>query len=111
MNVVGKNVLSSEDYEIFYKAFTHVLKLIHDEKIFKLLSLVLLLDVKNMIISPGILPLVQLRLTFLKLLKRRFLLFNQQLNYEEFQLAVRYMSDISKTLGLFLKSRQVQKSQ
>ena len=111
MNVVGKNVLSSEDYEIFYKAFTHVLKLIHDEKIFKLLSLVLLLDVKNMIISHGILPLVQLRLTFLKLLKRRFLLFNQQLNYEEFQLAVRYMSDISKTLGLFLKSRQVQKIQ
>jgi len=110
MNEIGKDILSPEKMETFYNSIKYVGNLVQDPTCFMLIGLVTLLNY-NMDdndraghSSHALQTIVNLKLTFLRLLKRRLRAggFHAFTNYDSFDLALRQVHNLAEVIGTFL---------
>ena len=99
---VFKHHVTPEEQEKYYKAFFNVASLVNDDFSCKLLSLIMLTDVAAPLKSPLTAPLMNLRATFMKCLKRR-----NRNNLEfvgKFELAIKGISEIAMVMPLMMSA-------
>ena len=99
---VFKHHVTPEEQEKYYKSFLNVGSLVKDDFACKLLSLIMLTDVAAPLKSPLTAPLMNLRATFMKCLKRR----NRD-NLEfvgKFESAIKGISEIAMVMPLMMSA-------
>jgi len=99
---VFKHHVTPEEQEKYYKAFFNVASLVNDDFSCKLLSLIMLTDVAAPLKSPLTAPLMNLRATFMKCLKRRN---GDNLEFVgKFERAIKGISEIAMVMPLMMSA-------
>jgi hypothetical protein len=111
MDRVGEYMLSPDALKQFHASLSHVSDLVRDDMCFKLMGLITMLDVTDcdadLHQTRKLYPLLTLRLTFLRLLKRRLKKQGVMAEYDSFELAQKHMSVVSQVTGMFLQAKRV----
>ena len=99
---VFKHHVTPEEQEKYYKAFFNVASLVNDDFSCKLLSLIMLTDVAAPLKSSLTAPLMNLRATFMKCLKRRN---GDNLEFVgKFERAIKGISEIAMVMPLMMSA-------
>ena len=99
---VFKHHVTPEEQEKYYKSFLNVGSLVKDDFACKLLSLIMLTDVAAPLKSPLTAPLMNLRATFMKLLRRRNVDNTEFVG--KFERAIKGISEIAMVMPLMMSA-------
>ena len=99
---VFKHHVTPEEQENYYKSFFNVASLVSDDFSFKLIALIMLTNVSDSLKSPITAPLMNLRATFMKLLKRRD---GDNMEFVgKFERAIKGISEIGMVMPLMMSA-------
>ena len=100
---VFKHHVTPEEQERYYKSFFNVASLVTDDFSFKLLALIMLTNVSDSLKSPITAPLMNLRATFMKLLRRRN---GDNMEFvAKFERAIKGISEIAMVMPLMMSAQ------
>ena len=100
---VFKHHVTPEEQERYYKSFFNVASLVTDDFSFKLLALIMLTNVSDSLKSPITAPLMNLRATFMKLLRRRNVDNTEFVG--KFERAIKGISEIAMVMPLMMSAQ------
>ena len=100
---VFKHHITPEEQEKYYTSFFNVASLVTDDFSFKLLALIMLTNVSDSLKSPITAPLMNLRATFMKLLRRRNVDNTEFVG--KFERAIKGISEIAMVMPLMMSAQ------